>query len=744
MRFPKNFICATEEKNEYKKHLSAPYFRKNFDLKEKKNAKLLICGLGFYRAFLNGKEITKGRLAPYISNTDEAVYYDVYNVDKCVKRGKNVLTVLLGNGLQNGIGGEIFEFDKASWRSSPKLAVSLFVGENLIFETDESFEYAQSPITFDDLWAGEHYDARLEGKTSWKRVALTEKPKGEIRDASAFFVHVKQTKAPQRIFSYQNGYVYDFGVNTAGICRLKIRAKSGQKISLYHFEIFHNGEICKDNISFGARTRDNYWQRDEYICKDGFNIYEPSFTYHGFRYVYVEGFTEKQAKKSALTMLVMTSSAKSTLHFSCSDKRLEKLFDMVVNSNESNFFYYPTDCPHREKNGWTGDAMLSAEQMLLSADYGQYLREWLFCMRKAQRKDGRLPRIVPCTEWGVVSGESGPCWDGALIELTYRVYQKEGDVTILKENLPAIEKYLSYLMTRRNEKGLLAFGLGDREETFTGESSAHQTPNEITDTLTSIELCEKTEIMATVIGCEETASFAKSLKEQLKEAFKAHRTDDNQRVLPFTQTGQCMLVSADVFEGEEAEIAFQNLVELLKKDGVVKMGVLGYRKLFEVLAERRETELACRLLLTENYSGYYYYVNKGMTSMPESFLDYEKDSFIRKDGGKALGLNHHWYGHILASVVKYILGLRLIDSKKKQIRLVPNIIDGISGMSISLVHSKEKIKVSLKKQRDCFWVKIKTSYVVIPEKAINGYRLVKQKDSLCGRIYFYKKIQGRE
>ena len=739
MRFPNNFICATEERNEYEKHIQAPLFRKKFILNDTKDTQLLICGLGFYRAFLNDKEITKGRLAPYTSNADEVVYYDVYKTDKFVKKGENTLTVLLGNGLQNGIGGEIFGFDKASWRSAPKLAVAFYVGEKQVFESDESFSCAFSPITFDDLWAGEHYDARKEGKEDWKPARLTNSPKGEKREASSFCVRARKTLAPIKIFPYENGYVYDFGLNAAGVCRLKINAKAGQKISLYHFEIFHNGKICTENISFGKRTREGYWQRDEYITKDGKNVYEPSFTYHGFRYVYVEGLNKNQAKKSALTMLMMTASIKPTFRFSCSDKRLEKLLKMTVNSNQANFFYYPTDCPHREKNGWTGDAMMSAEQMLLSGDVGEYLKEWLFCMRKAQRDNGDLPRIVPCSEWGFTSGESGPNWDGALIEITYQLYQKDKNKDVLKENISAIKKYLSYLTTKRNEKGLLSFGLGDREETFTNESSAHKTPNEITDTLIAVELCEKTAKMAKEVDDEGIFDFANALQEGLITAVKTHLTDENQRIIPFTQTGQCMLVSAKVFKGAEQERAFKNLVELLKKDGVVKMGVLGYRKLFEILAEHGETELAYRLLLTENYSGYYYYVKKGMTPMPESFLDYEEDSFLRKDGGKMLGLNHHWYGHILASVVKYIVGLRVIDGRKKRIEIQPHFAQEIKNISVSLDYVDEKIKVSWKKQGGRYALKVKTSYDVAPCEDLGEYRLVKAQNRFKQKRSLYEK-----
>ena len=134
MYFSEQFICASFTKNQYEKHVNAPLFRRVFYVYNKAKSVLTICGLGFYRVFINGKELTKGRLAPYISNSDNVVYYDTYNVDKYIKKGRNELIVLLGNGLQNGIGGEIFDFDKASWSSSPKLSIALFVGDKLLFD----------------------------------------------------------------------------------------------------------------------------------------------------------------------------------------------------------------------------------------------------------------------------------------------------------------------------------------------------------------------------------------------------------------------------------------------------------------------------------------------------------------------------------------------------------------------------------------------------------------------------------
>jgi hypothetical protein len=257
--------------------------------------------------------------------------------------------------------------------------------------------------------------------------------------------------------------------------------------------------------------------------------------------------------------------------------------------------------------------------------------------------------------------------------------------------------------------------------------------------LTAIELCSKIEELANEVGENELVLYALKLKEELKSAFIIARTDENKKVIPFTQTGQCMLVSAEVFNGGDQALAFENLVELLKADGVVKMGVLGYRKLFEVLAERGETALACRLLLTENYSGYYYYVKKGMSSMPESFLDYEDGSFVRKDGGRMLGLNHHWYGHILASIVKYIVGLRSFTKTKESLQISPFFVEEIDNISVVTEIDGKKVGVSWRKSKNTVKLKVKTSRSIVVADRIGAYRLAKEQNVRDGKWYLYVK-----
>lgn len=731
-KFSDHFICYSKQKNEFEKHLNAPIFRRKFNLTKVESSSLTICGLGFYRVFLNNIEITKGLLAPYISNTDDAVYYDTYDITQNLIVGENVLTVLLGNGFQNGIGGDIWQFDKASWRSEPKLALSLYVNNNLLFEADERFECALSPITFDDLWSGERYDARKESQFIWQLAVKTDTPKGEKRCAKNFSIIIKKEIKTKKIMPYKNGYVFDFGFNSAGICRLKVKAKAGQKITFYHFETFKNDVICTENISFGKRTRENYWQQEEYITKDGLNVYQPSFTYHGFRYIYVEGLTESQVKKSTFTMLAITCNAKKVLQFSCSNKKIEKLVDAVINTDESNFIYFPTDCPQREKNGWTGDAFMSTEQMLTAFDNDEYFKEWLYCIIMAQRESGQIPRIVPTADWGFSSCESGPNWDGVIVEIPYQLYKKTGDKNVIIKSLPAVKKYLNYVGNMRKDNGLISFGFGDREESFTYESSEYNTPLEITDTLTAIALCNKTEEMAIAVGDNQVKDFAFSLKSELKKAFIDLRTDKVSKVTPLTQTGQCLAIFAEIFDGENEKMAVDELVQLLKKDGVVKMGIIGYRYLFETLAKHGQSELACQLLLTENYSGYLYYIARGMTSLPESFAQFKPNSFIRVDGGRMLSQNHHWYGHILASIVKYVVGIQFDGYGRKTLKLTPCFFDKIKDISATVDIGGKLTTVSWKRVKDKVILTVNSNINNVELSNVENYRLTDKviKDNL--------------
>lgn len=445
MDFPQAFISAGAEYADIGNFVPAPFFRKKITAEKIKAAGIIIGAAGFYRLFLNGKDITKGFLAPYISNPDDIIYYDRYDVSGLINEGENIIAVLLGNGLQNNSGGAIWDFDKAPWRGAPSFALRLNMtdsdGNTTAIESDESFKVCDSPILFDDYRCGEYYDARLEipdfhsadfDDSELKNAISVKAPHGEKRLCTADPVRIYAELKPVDVTREENGWLYDFGENNTGVCRLSVNAKAGQKITLRHGEWLNGGSLCLDNIRFAQQSdlQKDFVQKSEYICKDGNQTHTPSFIYNGFRYVLAEGITEEQANADLLTYLKISSLPDCAGEFACSDEIINKIQEAAVRSDISNFNYFPTDCPQREKNGWTADASLSAEQMLLNLYPEKCYKEWMRSIYKALSDKGQLPGIIPTGGWGYHWG-NGPAWDNVIINLPYFTYIYRGDKEIL-------------------------------------------------------------------------------------------------------------------------------------------------------------------------------------------------------------------------------------------------------------------------------------------------------------------------
>lgn len=660
MSFPKCFIKATNEFNDVKKFVSAPYFRKVFTVNEAADAQIKIAVCGFYKLFINGQDITKGALAPYISNPDDIVYKDDYTVP--LKAGKNVIGVILGNGFCNNLGGWPWNFDKATFRSAPKFALELVCGD-VVIESDTSFKTASSPIIFDDYRFGEHYDANCEQNgwckadfddTLWSNALSATVPHGEIRVCEAEPIVVTKELSPVSVTKTENGYLYDFGENCAGVCRLNINGKKGQKVELRHGELLIDGKMDIEYIWFPHNENGIHWDFDQkyvhkdiYICKGEIGeTYTPSFTYHGFQYVEVTGITEEQATPQLLTYLVMNSNLKPCGNFATSDKTLTALQDMTVRSDLANFYYFPTDCPQREKNGWTADAALSAEQLLLKFDASVSYREWLRNICKSQNTAGAIPGIIPTASWGFDWG-NGPAWDNALATIPYFSYKYRGDKQIIKESASTFIKYLHYLTTRNNENGLLEIGLGDW--CHVGERyGAIKAPLVVTDTIMAIDIADKMAVMFRAVNMTAQADFAENISHQYRTAFRKNLIDfDTMTVFGACQTTQAMAIFYNIFEENEKSVAYNRLLEFIKDaDCHLDTGVLGARVIFHVLSSFGDSDLALEMIARPDYPSYAYVVNLGYNTLWEKFTLEPVDS-----------INHHFWGDITAWFVKVLAGL---------------------------------------------------------------------------------------
>lgn len=660
----KNFIKATNEFNTFERNVPAPYIRKSFVSDVSAQAKLTVASCGFYEIYFNGRKYTKGFFAPYISNPNHYIYYDEYDVP--IDIGENVIALLLGNGFQNNPGGHIWDFDKASFRSAPMVSLSLIYngsdGNKNIIYSDASFKCFPSPIRADDYRFGEYYDSNFEilgwnekgfDDSSWYNAIETLPPIGELVKCSAEPITEETEITPVEIIKDGEDYIYDFGVNNSGVCTLSINGYKGQKIELQHAETLKDGKLLMENVWFVRE----FWERDKnivhkdtYICSgNGKETYMPTFTYHGFRYVKVSGITQEQATPDLLTYIVLHSDLKSRGDFSCSDDIANKLQEITRRSDISNFYYFPTDCPQREKNGWTADAALSCEHMLLNYEPEISYREWVRNICKAQDSKGALPGIVPTAGWGFEWG-NGPAWDCVLAYLPYYVYVYRGQTDMIKESANNFMSYLRYLKTRTDDKGLVHFGLGDWCHVGGIEPKA---PLEITDSIMSMDIANKMSFMFDAIGLAFESNYAKDIALGFKTAVRTHLIDfNNMLAVGNCQTSQAMCLYYGIFEPEETQKAFAKLLEMINAaDDHIDVGVLGGRVIFHVLSIYGYSDLAFKMITRPDYPSYGNWISRGATTLWESFFENSFES-----------MNHHFWGDISAWFIKRIAGIQLNPS----------------------------------------------------------------------------------
>lgn len=665
----RKYISAGEKYCTRVSHVNAPVLRKKFFYKPNgKKVTAEISVAGFYRLFVNGVDITKGYFAPAITNPDDIIYYDEYDLTDII-RAKNVVCVLLGNGFNNAMDGGIWDFESAAFRSAPKLFLKIYDEDGVILTSDDTFRAVPSAITFDDLRAGERYDARLEkddilsfdfaDEEKYPFAVYAKTPKGEYTKCEDLPVKTFEEISAVGIYKTEDGYVYDFGKDIAAVYRLNICGESGQTLDLYFGELFSRGKFDISTVMNDNKPID-YVQHDQYVLKCGKQTYSPTFTYHGYRYVLIKGLEKSQATADLITAVVIHSDFAVSGTFSCDNETVNKIQECTIRSDLSNLVSIPTDCPQREKNGWTADAALSTEQFYYNFDCRKVLECWHKTLCAAQKESGELPGIAPTAGWGFAWG-NGPAWDSALIEIPYRTYKFYGDKRPIAACFDKIERYYDYLKTKKNQDGLYAFGLGDWCETGSKLGEAPSTPLEVTDSLCVVEFAKKAAFLANEIGKTEAAKVFNQLREETIFSFRK-KWIKNSRVVCDTQTAQAFAIHAGVFNSEEVYGARLYLKELIEKNGgKFHVGVIGARYIFDELAKAGFAKTAYNSIVADGFPSYKYWVDHGATALWERFylLKEEPDTLERVDGEGILSMNHHFWGHVSAWFYKYIGGLKI-------------------------------------------------------------------------------------
>ncbi len=747
MELKKKFVSATHDFSSYEKRVNAPYLRRAFDLDfAPAKADIKIAGLGFYRIWVNGREITRGHMSPYISNPDHFIYYDVYDLTELLAVGKNVIGVQLGNGFLNEFAGVPYQFDLADFRSAPKLAVAFEAvddsGNKLTFEADSQFKCHPSPITYDSIRVGEMYDANLEiggwnlpdfDDSEWTDAHWCESPRGQLTECTVspivtefelapvdirwakvgvmpiLWDRLKDVHVPEDM--NREGYLYDFGLNRAGIFRLRIKGKKGQKVVLQFCEqLDANGDL---DLAPMSASPYGYSQRSEYTCKgDGIEEYTPSFTYFGYQYCLVMGITEEQATPDLLTYVVMNTKLERAGDFKCSDERINKLQEATINSDLANFFHIPTDCPTREKNGWLGDACFSIEQYLYNFDCIDNFKEWFKGINYCQSPEGIFHATVPAgTDW---SYGQGPSTDSSAVMMPYQMWRYTGDKQILINSANTILRYLNYITTEVGEDGLMHSGLGDWCH-VAREAYLFKAPRIFTNSAIFLETARLAVRIYDEIGWMPHKHFAEEIFNNMRTAIRNRLVDfGTMTVAGRCQTAQAMAIAYGVFDKGEEQAAFNALVDMIEESNeFMDIGTLGIRVLFDVLADHGRSDLALKLIMREEFPSFGWLIDQGATTLREDLR-----TGATTNGSK----NHHFMGHVSAWFYKNLAGIKINPNhlSADEINIQPRFLDGIDYVTAHYDAKPGRVAVDWKRDGD--EILFRLDY---PEDAIGFFMLDK-------------------
>ena len=656
--FTRNFICADFGVGTLASPSPAPLLRKSFTLdKEPENASLLITGIGFYRLFVNGLELTRGHLSPYVSDPGLIVAFDKYDIAPYLTEGENVIGVILGAGFRgNFVGG----YRTSLAMGDPLLGLVCDI-DGEIFEADESFRVHSSPILMNDLRVGEHYDARLEKETEgwtcpgfddseWKAAHRADTPRGEQRICAAPPIKHRYTLSPVKIWREDDGFIYDFGQNGAGLLVLHTDLPEGRRISAEFAEYLWDGKFYNETITGGPRTEEypNGSQNYVYVSKGGEQHYKTSFTYQGFRYAKIYGITEEEATPELFTFEVMSSEMRERGSFSCSDEILNAIQYMTREATYSNMYHLPTDCPHREKNGWTADAAISAVHMLLNVEAEGVFNEWMHSVAASMAPNGSMPGCVPAPPGMFYDAWNGPGWDSVLVELPYRLLELRDDPRSARTAASAMFRYVAYTLGRRDERGLVHIGLHD----WMPPHDTVKAPLELTDTLICGDIARKAALIYHTLGMKELSDFCLSAAKSYREAVRRHLIDlDTCIAAGSCQTSQSMAICLGAFDDSELPKAYEALVRFVEEiDFHVDCGCLGMRYIFRALSLAGRSDLVYRMVTNPTAPSYADMVLRGETTLAEDF---------NAKGERINSRNHHFLGDVSGWFIDTVCGIRV-------------------------------------------------------------------------------------
>jgi alpha-L-rhamnosidase len=668
MRWIAEWIRAKEKMKDV-----CPVFKKEWKSNKKiKEATLYSSALGIYKICLNGRGVSDYVLAPGWTAYETRVQYQAYDITALLQE-ENVLTAIVGKGWYSSpMPGWIETEDKErrkklnnAWIAELHLTYEDDTKE--IIPTDETWEYAESPVRFSEIYDGETYEAGFI-PSSWKPAIIHQWSKEILVAQEGEIIKEQERINAVSVFITPKGEtVVDFGQEVTGYIEFELDAKQGEKIRILHGEVLDKeGNFFNENYR-SAKSEINY------ICKNGKQKYSPQLTFFGFRYIKLAEFPVVPLS-SMFTAVVVHSDIKRIGCLSCSNESLNKLFTNIIWGQKGNFLDIPTDCPQRdERLGWTGDAQTFIKAASYNYDVEKFFSKWLHDLKAEQGKDGAVGQVVPDY---MPDCFPSAAWGDASTICPWQIYMAYGNKQILSDQFESMKKWVDYITNATTEESLWIGGehFGDWLGLDAPQGSYRGSSRE--DFIASAFYAYSTSLVikaGKVLG--EDISEYEQLHANIKKAFNRKFTEYN------TQT-ECIL--AVWFElTEDKQKAADKLAELIKQaESKLQTGFVGTPYILHVLSGYGYTELAYTLLLRTEYPSWLYPVTKGATTIWEHWDGIMEDGNMWSNDMNSF--NHYAYGAVADWVYEVAAGITPLEAGFAKVIIAPQPDKRLSWLRASI------------------------------------------------------------
>jgi alpha-L-rhamnosidase len=641
----------------------SPMLRGTFQVKkEVRSARAYVTSLGLYELHLNGVRVGDQLFTPGWTSYHKRLQYQTYDVTEMVRAGENAAGVILGDGWCRGYIGWQDRRNAYGDRLAALIQIQLTFadGSTQTVVSDESWKATTGPILSSDIYNGEVYDARLEkpgwsapgyDTSGWRGVRVIEHSKEILIAPAGPPVRRIEEIRPLKIFRTPGGdTVVDMGQNMVGWVRLKVAGPAGATVTLRHAEALDNeGDFYTANLRSARQT-------NQYTLRGGEEeIWEPRFTFQGFRYVAVDGYPGA-LPPDALTGVVIHSDIRPVGGFETSKALLNQLQRNIVWGQKGNFLDVPTDCPQRdERLGWTGDAQVFSRTAAFNMDVASFFTKWLGDLAADQNADGKVPHVVP----DVLGGAGSAAWADAVTIVPWTMYLVYGDTRILERQYPSMKAWVEYM--RRTAGGSYLWNTGQHFGDWLAFATTRSDyPGATTgkDLIATAFYAHSTELLAkaaVVLGNEADARYYTALADRVKQAFVREFVTANARVGENTQTAYALALQFELLPESMRLEAVRRLAADIAAHGHLTTGFVGASYLPHVLSRHGQLDVAYRLLNREAYPSWLYPVKQGATTIWERWDGLKPDGTFQDPGMNSF--NHYAYGAIGDWMYRVVAGL---------------------------------------------------------------------------------------